>query len=386
MKYQQLYTDILAHCKKIPPPKPWSRFAGDEKVWRMPPSERSMLDALREKYSSNSLRRSGIAVRINRVLDVNPVLINVPAAILPLRKTADDPPFDFVTEKGTARGYLPIRSAVFDHRVSEGIAECGYLFLTSEIQNLICLRLLGMPVAPALGLDQFSDQSLQDFRCALGLCEKKPPKVPHQLILVDWDPLKFSARRNESIDQIIQNFVASRFCLGIQLRDVLVWRPTLTEVRAIADTVRIGRSQDVVQAIQGSLEQSCTPLAPDPVESDSQASMLQCGRRLNEVLVRPDSTRDLRRRRVRAYRDAIEERIVKPLLLRAADVQDCNERNRLIGLAELCRSLYPAAATQRAKLERELVERGLSGDGEALDFRGVLKGFDTLCKMLKEPD
>ena len=63
-----------------------------------------------------------------------------------------------------------------------------------------------------------------------------------------------------------------------------------------------------------------------------------------------------------------------------------NEKNRLMGLAELCRLLYPATATHRARFEKELVERGLSGDGEALDLRGLLKGFDTLGKLLREPD
>lgn len=345
-----------------------------------------MLDALREKHPRRSLVRSGIAVRIDRRLHLNPVLLNVPGTIVPLRKTPDGPPFDFITEQGTTRGRLSMRSAVLDHHVSNAIAECGYLFLAFGIQDLIRLRLIGMPVAPALGLEEFHDQSMHDFRCALGLGEKKPPKSPHQLILVDWCPEKFSARRNEFVDQVIQNFTANRSCLGIALQNILVWRPTSTDVRAIAGCLRIGQLQDVVQVIQGSLEQNCTPLASDPAESNSQVSMLECERRLNDVLLRPDSSRARRRRCIRAYRQAVEEQIVKPLLSRAADVQDLNEKNRLMGLAELCRSLYPVTATHRARFERELVERGLSGDGEALDFRGFLKGFDTLGKMLKEPD
>ena len=386
MKYQQIYADALLHCKQSPPPEPWSRFAGGEKTWHMPLGGEPMLDALREKYASKSLVRSGIAVRIDHRLHPNPVLLNLPEIIVPLRELPGGQPFDFITEQGTTRGRLPLRSAVLDHHVSNGIGECGYLFVTIGIQDLIRLRLLGMPVAPALGLEEFHEQSMQDFRYALGLCEKKPPKSPHQLILVDWSPEKFSARRNELVDQIIENFTANRSCLGIALQNILVWRPTSLDVRAIANGLRIGQLSDVVQIIQGSLEQSCTPLASDSAESSSQASLLECERRLNNVLLRPDSSRSRRRRSIRAYRQSIEAAIVKPLLSRATEVQDLNEKNRLMGLAELCRLLYPATATHRARFEKELVERGLSGDGEALDLRGLLKGFDTLGKLLREPD
>lgn len=386
MKYQQIYADALLHCKQSPPPEPWSRFAKGEKIWQMSPLEEATLDALREKYASDSLVRSGIAVRIDYHLHLNPVLMNVPGTIVPLRKTPEGPPFDFITEQGTARGRLPMRSAVLDHHVSNAIADCGYLFLTLRFQDMIRLRLLGMPVAPTLGLEKFHEQSMQDFRYALGLCKKKPPKSPHQLILVDWSPERFSAQRNERVDRITQNFTANRSSLGIPLQNILVWRPTSLDVREIADCLRIGRLQDVVQIIQGSLEQSCTPLASDSAESSSQASLLECERRLNNVLLRPDSSRTRRRRSIRAYCQAVEEGIVKPLLSKAADAADFNEKNRLVGLAELCRLLYPATATHRARFEKELVERGLSGDREALDLRGLLKGFDTLGKMLREPD
>ncbi len=92
-----------------------------------------------------------------------------PNPILALRATAEGQPFDLLTDLGTARRRLPLYAAVQEHFVAEGIKERGFLLATFSFQDLLALRAVGMPTALALGLEQFTPDSLQQFRSIFGV-------------------------------------------------------------------------------------------------------------------------------------------------------------------------------------------------------------------------
>lgn len=388
MNYGHVYADFLEHCPTVQPPRPWCRFAKAEKVWRTPSDIRSMMAELITAHSRHALIRSGVAVGVGKFdMTLHPIFHeNLNGAVLPLRRSPAQPPFALMTEQGSTSQRLPLCDAVRDFQVSHAIESCGMLFVTHGLQDAIRLRLIGLPAAPAHGLEQFTERSLREFRYAFGLLEQQPPVVPHRLIITGWSLTKLSWLSNAALEPVLQNLTDCAPCLGLGLQNILVWQPTPTELDGLARCLEIGRLEDVAAVILGSIEQSCMPLAPDPAEPNPKTDLLECDRRLRHALIRPETNSARRRRRLLDYQDVLEEKMIKPLLVRAENEKDLKESYRLKALAELFRSLYPATAVQRAKFEKQVVEQGLSGEASLLDLNNLLRGFGTAYKMLEEDD
>jgi hypothetical protein len=102
--------------------------------------------------------------------------------------------------------------------------------------------------------------------------------------------------------------------------------------------------------------------------------------------MRPNVSSSQRRRRLRDHEEALEEKIIKPFLVGAENEQNLKESNRLRASAELLRMLYSATAVQRAKLAKQVIEHGLSGEGGSLDLSNLVRGFEAAFKALKEDD
>lgn len=387
MNYGQLYLDFLDECDPVPAPHPWSRFAGGYDAVRAPQDDRPILTALQQKHPRRDLIRSGVAVSgTSKKLEINPIFLGMPNPIVPLRFTQHGAPFDLITDQGSARRCLPLGAATRDHHVRGAIEESGVLFATFSGLDLVALRAMGLPVASAFGLADFDEHSLQDFRRAFGFTESKPPHVPHQLILVAWSPSKLSRQLPGMLDRTVRSLIDNKGMHGLALHNLLTWQPSAAEIEEITSCCRIGGKSDVVRAMHTSLDQSCPSLVPEPVEPDSTADLLVTGRRLHDVLLRPEASRAARRRRLRDFRQAVDEAFVMPLLERAADEQNLSERSRLAGLAKISGLLYPAAAVTKAKLEKEIIERGLSGDAANVNLQNLLKMFETHHKFSKESD
>ncbi len=387
MKYGKLYLDFLGHCRPFSIARPWSQFVDGSDVMCAPLYDEPMLAALREKHSRHALIRSGVAVRApSKQLQINPIFLGMPNPILPLRKTPQGAAFDLITDQGSASGRLPLRAAVHDHQVSGGIGQSGFLFTAFSLQDLVSLRTIGLPVAFAGGLADFNQHSLDDFRSAFGFSQSKPPKVPHQLILVGWSPSKLSRQLPGMFDRTVCNLMDSEKVLGLSLQNILAWQPDAAGIDGIVKCLRIGTESDVVREILTSLDESCQPLVPEPTLSSPSAGLLVSEQRLQEALLRPEVSRVARRRRLRDFRRAVDEAFVMPLLERAADEQNLSERSRFGGLAKLSGILHLAVAVKKANLEREIVERGLRGDAVAFDIQGLMKGFDALYKLSRESD
>jgi hypothetical protein len=73
-----------------------------------------------------------------------------------------------------------------------------------------------------------------------------------------------------------------------------------------------------------------------------------------------------------------------PLLAEAAEIHDPVRRSRFAALAAVCHVLFPALAVQLAKMEKEIVKRGLTGDPNVFDLQPLLKGFDVLLQACKD--
>lgn len=386
MKYAPIYAEFLAHCVPVRPPGPWSRFGQGNEFRRVPSKDDVLLKALREEYPLRDLVRSGVIVRDQTSVGINPMFMGMPNAVVPVRSDPGAAPFDLITDSGTASGRLPLSVAVQDYQVQVGISHSGYLFATFTVQDFVCLRALGMPVVPACGLDRFTPTSLAAFRGVFDVTGKEASAIPHHLVLPAWSPCRLTGQHGPVVDRTVRALQRTRSCLGLPQQNILVWRPTTLEIQDITNCLRLGDASDVIDVICSSLTHSSSPLAPEPAESNPTATLLEAERRLHVALMDSETTNSHRRRLLRKHRQAVTESLVKPILKRAEEESDQSERVRLTALAKLSGTLHSTTVWHAARIEKEIMDHGLRGDGDVFDLKGWVKGFEVLLKLAKEKE
>jgi hypothetical protein len=287
-----------------------------------------------------------------------------------------------------------------------------------------------MPAALALGLEQITKKSLQELRAVLGSATgpshaavaghapaTSPPSLitpaqeedadatpagkswdsstavpdsdqasidPPRLILVGWTPSRLSPHRPVDLDRVIRSVETVGNCLGAGVDEVFLWRPTMREIRRIGFCLTKGNRKDVTKAILDSLDQSAKSLTPSESGTRPLGDLLASRARLRQVLLRPGAGPEHRRRRLREYQRAVDNTFVEPLLARAGNESDLDERSRLGGLAAVNRLLHPSVELYSAKLEQEIARTGLRGDGPMFQTQELMKMFDVLYKFAKE--
>jgi hypothetical protein len=428
MLYGQIYSDFLKHCRPAHAPQPWRRFLQNADAWMPPHDPPATLAALRQKHGCSKLLSSGLAHRDeDGTLSLHEVFYQYDAAIVPLRTMPQGHPFDLLVDEATCSGRLPACAAVQDHAIGGRIAKRGFLFLTFTMRDLLSLRAVGLPAAPAAGLEQLTPQTLGEFRKLAGLAESSHPAplgqapagsssspcptqeeepaempvpqssdpataaagvdhamVPPRLILVGWTPSTLSSERKVLLDRVVQNLINTGHGLGVGLDQVFVWRPAAAEIRRIKYCLTQGKRKDVVKTILVSLDQSAKPLADSPHAPKSGRTLSETRVRFQEALLRPGSNPAYRRRRLQAFQQAVDRALVEPLLERAADESDPDERSRLAALAALNRLLHPHVELALAKFAKEMTKNGLRGDAAVLDVRDLVKLFDRVYRLTKE--
>jgi len=424
----QVYADFVQHCPATRLPQPWGRFAEPGDLAATPQDEETLVAALCKNHSIAALLRSGVVCQgENKKLILPTAFIQPYCSLLPLRHAPHDNPFDLLTDDGTTSGRLPLAAAIQDHRVAAGIAERGLLCIAFSLPDMVSLRAVGVPAALAMGLDEITCKSLQELRSALGPpgaghaapaghSDIQPPSAaaaeaggiqethaagssssspaaansgpgmidPPQLIFVGWSPARLSSERPASLDRVLREIQGIAGCLGIDLAEVSVWRPTVAEIQQITFALSKGVQHDVVQAILKSIDQSAQPVIPSARDQGTPGDFLQARARLHEALARPRSGPNYRRRRLQAYQKAVDKNFVEPLLLRAAEESNPQEGSRLAVLAEINRLLYPSLALYAARLEREIIRTGPSGKEDSLQNKDVMKLFELVYRFTKE--
>ena len=352
---------------------------------------------------------------------------NVSNCILPLRALPGSKPFDLLTGKGTLGCRLPLYAATLDYLTAKWVQKAGLLFVTFSMLDLVSLRAVRLPAALAMGLDTITPKSLEELCATLGLGEMghllntghmpatlQPspagstqtgsvnaaqsqdsgatlaavPFTPHatieppRLILVGWMLSELSQDRPGELDKVVRSLVRIAGSLGVAFDQVFVWRPSLEEIRQIHFCLTHGQRTDVTRAILRSLDQSTSPLAP-PSEKGPVNDLVTSRARLRAVLLRPGSSPGQRRRRLREFQEAADGTFVEPVLERAANALDPDERSRLGGLAAVNRVLHPTVEVYAAKLERGIVRAGLRGAADVPDTRELMRMLDILYKLTK---
>ncbi len=386
MKYAPIYAEFIAHCDPVRPPGPWSRFGQGNEFRRVPAKDDELVKALRDKYPLRDLVRSGVIVQDPTSVGINPIFLDMPNAIVPVRSDPGAAPFDLITSSGTASGRLPLSVAVQDHQVKVGVSHSGYLFAAFDVQDFICLRALGMPVVPACGLDRFTPTSVAEFRNVFDAAGKKASAIPHHLVLSAWSPCRMTGGHGPTVDRTVRALQRTRSCLGLPQHNILFWQPTTREIQDIANCLRLGKASDVIEAISSSLTHSSSSLAPESAESNPIATLLEKDKRLHAALMDSETTKSRWKRLLREHRQAAAEVFVKPTLKRAEEEPDQGERVRLMSLAKLSVTLHSTTAWHAARIEKAIMDHGLRADAGVFDLQGLVKGFDVLLKLTKEKE
>ena len=337
----QVYADFLEHCRAAHAPQPWRRSLQKACALMPPHDPHATLAALRMKYSPGTLLSSGLVQREEGgSLVLHEIFCQYDVAILPLRTTPQGHPRDLLVDEVTCSGRLPACAAAQDYAIAGRINKRGLLFLTFMMRDLLSLQAVGLPAAPAAGLEQFTRQTLMEFRMIAGLAEwsdttpvgqtpgssssspcaaqeEEPPEmsvpqssdpataamgvdhamVPQRLILVGWTPSKMAAERGVILDRVVRNLINTGRNLGADLEQVCVWRPAAAEIRRISGCLTSGSRKDVTKAILDSVAQSTTPLMGAQQTPGLCGDFAQTRARLQEALLRSGSNPTYRRRR-----------------------------------------------------------------------------------------
>ncbi len=343
---------------------------------------------MEELFGRQRLLQSGLAVAAGQKRELNPILFDVmPNPILPLRMLPNYPPFNLLTNSGSVTGQLPVLAAASDYRVQNAVLNTNMLFLTANLEDTSRLRAIGMPVAPAFGLEHLTSETLHDFRTALGLIPASPQfSLVQWLVLVGWTPSRGSLQCPRIIQEVAQSLEEVAGCLGLPQQNVLLWQPTVGDLSKLRHCLNLGRKQDVVDAINSSILSSCKPLSGPTVGEHLEHELLTAERKVRAVLRDPEAGPRRRKRPLQRQQRIFEKALVRPILKLADQTEDPNERTRLYALAQAARTLSLTSTLHQAKLENEIINQGLGGDGTSHDISGLMKSLETVIKLCKETD
>lgn len=379
-----ILADFLQHCQPAHFPGPWQKFVKSADVWCPPTNVETALAALREKYSNRQLVRTGLFVRTKQQsLEISPKFSLQHYVVLPLRKTPTDNPIDLLTDDGSVRGRLALYVGARDYDVREGIKRFGRLFVVFCLPDLLALRAVGMPTVLAHGLEQFTPDSLAEFRGAFAANGKNQSDIPQQLVLVGCSLARLLRHRAATLDLVVHNLTTSATAIGIDLQDVFLWMPETRELQTIANIVAIGGRKNVARAILESLDQSAKPLVASEETEVSIEEFSELSAKLRAELRRSSSNRGRVRRLLREFQIAVNKIHVQPILEMADQTSDVKEKSRLAGLVQLNEILHPTIMSYSAKLARSIAQDSSLTTGMLLENREVMKLFDALDKLTR---
>ncbi len=440
--HEGICAKFLEHCHQVQSTDCWGRLAENVTFWKPPHDESATLAALQQEYDTQDLLESGVATygdlaeglqtslphKGKKELIVNPVLSEPFSQILPVRASAQSEPCDLLTGDGTASGRLPLRAALDDHLVQEQIQEAGFLCITFSMQDMMALRAVDVPAAPAKGLEQISRETLEDFCIALGLeapdgsvqfsnhsaatlplaapvqegvvHNEQLPCVPltamagsndsaparPRLFLVGWSPSGLSRHRPGELNGVLRTLTNLGDALGIDLDDLFLWRPSHAQLRRIAYCLDNADRQDVQRAIVASIRGDSKLTSHGRSEVDEPGNLLEAQASLQEALLRSGTNPAVRRRRLRQHRQAVDSAFVTPLLELSAEEPDLKRRSRLAGLAHINQLLHPAVELHLAKHDKEVAKRGVEAWDQVSDVRDLMKLFDMLFKFTQDEE
>ena len=193
--------------------------------------------ALRQTNGDAELLQSGLATPgAGGELGLAEALEQLDGKILPLRHKPQAAPYELLCDEGALSGHLPLAAALADHAIVSALAQHELLFLCFSLCDMAALRAVGLPAAPALGLESITLEVVDELRAACGpaggpgglaaLPDAGPAKVAlPPLVLVGWSLAELSDHRPADLDRVAAQLKDKSSWLGLEPEEVLLGAP-----------------------------------------------------------------------------------------------------------------------------------------------------------------
>jgi hypothetical protein len=456
MIHREIYQRVVDQCEPLEVDGPWSRFEAGVDLWRLSADPQELVNRLRHPdsnddsdidpndhpdadsggnattYSDEDLLASRVARgRAKGRLIPNSCLTRPTNIVVPLRAQPAEPPFDLLVADDTVTGRLPVCAALHDGALQAAIEKTGCLLVTFSIEDLVALRLAGLPAITAAGLPNLALEALDDFCKSYGLRESAnstnsspdvggseeteseglsptdamsqqdshapgatpgtgeaalSPSAPPRLVFVNWKPSTLECTSPEDVEQLRQRFRQLETFLELSLEDMFLWTPTQEDIDRVRFCLQAATLEDVQTSLHESLEQRLVEITSvDDEPPVASKELIDVMNRLRRSL-RRRGNRNRVKRHWAEFEAKFGKLLVTPMIQRALAENDPALRTYLFAIAEINQIIHPAAEVVSASLARRIASHGVRRAGSTLkaEIDPLLKLFAVLRKLLKE--
>ena len=331
-------------------PALWARFKAHEAFVNPDQDAEALFAGLASQFSRDDLLHAGV-VRANDQgqLELEPTLSEQGRMLAALRKTSKGSPFCLLSGRGCLGGHhWPFSAILEDFRTRTLQKQAGdQLLIASSMKDVAIFWSMGLPAAPAIGLDRFSRQQIDVFCKSLGasryndstysFASGMAKKAPVSLVLVGWSPSQLDVQEPARIKSVQSHLRNLHVNLGIDLHDVLVWKPSEANIERLRFCLDVGSSRDVKRALLESLETASAPLIETPVTSKLQPAYADLLRDWIAMQQNRHVDRTARQRAWDELQEQLERQIIDPLARQALKFDDPRDRELGLALADISR-------------------------------------------------
>jgi hypothetical protein len=343
-------------------PGPWKVFKCNPAFFNLEVAPATLLRRLQSKFASDDLKRAGVTKVSGKPTTVlSPPLVDNRSLIVAIRPEAGQKPraLSFAGMDTTLEGRWALDAALADYQVRALLESFGrQLLIVSSAEDLAVLRSMGLPAAPASGLECVGGQRLELLRKRLGLqapdnehagrerapgpqsATHKAPIEPIALILVNWSPSRLDLDDVPLILQIRDRLRRLEELCGLEFPDFTIWKPTAKHLERLRFCIANRTRSYIYTALYASLEESCqtlerSALGPRP----EPETLVEAVRELN-VYPRTASFDALTSRSWDLAERLLQREVIEPLLKQAEETTDPLERSLCVQLAGLSGTLH----------------------------------------------
>ncbi len=343
----------LGTPSRLPPA--WASLPCGPAFFDLPEDRAELVRRLQERFTLRELLRAGVVqTDSDNGVGLSDLLASNDSYLCALQKSGGKKPFDLLAGGGgTLLGRLPLTAALDDADISARVErEGGRVFIAASAVDVAVLRSVGLAAAPSHGMEHLGGKGLELFCTKMGLpligCQASdvataPPKsgrkrgqatgprIPLSLILVNWRPGELALDDVPVMLEIRSHLLAVAERLGIPLDDFAIWKPTVVQLACLRHALECGDPKLVRAALRGGFEDDCVMLDRWPLADRTADSLAEAARNLSasstQVNCWNDSTPE------QQFAEAVNRRIIEPLLAEADKAAEPLSGNLLLGIA-----------------------------------------------------
>ena len=361
-----------------------------------------LLDALRDTFSLADLQASGCVVQESEDVVLHPYLrdFNSPLTVLQTSKDCNrrDNAILLSSQGSLPEGRWAFYETLQDTTTQQSLNRYSLpLLITGAWPDLVLLRTLGFPAAPASGLSDFDRKSIDTFCSATRIPRRIEVQAnvlagavrvsPIAITLVGYSATTLCNDVPPAIQAVMQHLIDLHHHLLLPVDSINCWTPSAMSLQSLQYAQRRGSRADICWAFQASLGKDSRPIVeiPPPPAPNLQQLELQ----LAALQANPYQKHKIQEI-TRQLHDLRQRQLIQPLRREAERCPNAIDCSQMLVLADSLELQY-----QQSQHVRELLQqrqgRPDAGASQAaeLEFRKwmqlsstVQKQFSSLRKSL----